>query len=103
MTKVIHEVFIQSWWVILFILICFFCYEEGLRKKERDFQVLQKQYQELFQRKEVVMNIHEELVGQIRSQQDPSFIEMLLLKELGLVPEGVTKVVFKNLQQNKEQ
>lgn len=36
----------------------------------------------------------EDLALQIRSQQDPAWVEMVLLRELGVVPEGWLKVHF---------
>ncbi len=37
----------------------------------------------------------EELAHQIASQSDPAWIELVLLREVGVVPEGFLKVHFK--------
>ena len=37
----------------------------------------------------------EELIQQIESQSDPAWIELVLLREVGVVPEGFLKVHFK--------
>ncbi len=37
---------------------------------------------------------HRELLEEIASQEDPAWIERVLIRRLGVVPEGQTKVVF---------
>jgi hypothetical protein len=37
----------------------------------------------------------EELSSQLASQSDPAWIELVLLREVGVVPEGFLKVHFK--------
>lgn len=37
----------------------------------------------------------QELILQIESQTDPAWVEMVLKRNLGLVPEGQVKVYFK--------
>jgi hypothetical protein len=41
------------------------------------------------------MKIQEKLLLTINSQSDPAWIELVLFRELGLVPEGAAKVWFK--------
>lgn len=38
--------------------------------------------------------LQEDLLREIASQNDPSWIELVLMDKLGLVPEGQTKVHF---------
>ncbi len=40
----------------------------------------------------------EELLLQINSQRDPAWLEMVLKRNLGVVPEGQVKVYFKKYQ-----
>ena len=51
-----------------------------LKKMEQEFQILkdEKEYLEL----------------KIASQNDPAWIEMVLMRDLGVVPEGYLKVYF---------
>ncbi|MDE3047241.1 MAG: hypothetical protein KGI83_02705 [Verrucomicrobiota bacterium] len=42
-----------------------------------------------------VLQIKEDLQLRIASQNDPAWIEMVLIRELGVVPEGFLKVHFK--------
>lgn len=94
-THFLDEVFIKSWWVVLFILACYFFYEQGLRRKDREHAFLQNQYSELVQKKKSVKKQQLELRREINGQSDKASLELILIKEMGLVPEGQTKVVFK--------
>jgi hypothetical protein len=89
-----EEIFIRSWWVILFILLCYMLYEQGLRQSNRDFAKLHHQYLELQKEKKLAYAIQEDLLLQVNSQSDPAWVELTLIKGLGLVPEGQIKVVF---------
>ncbi|MEI8365918.1 MAG: hypothetical protein WCF65_05820 [Parachlamydiaceae bacterium] len=94
MFEYLEEMIVRSWWVVLFVLCCYFGYEQGLAKKDSAFALLQIQYKEL-QRKKIVAQQHQEsLSREIDSQNDPAWIELLLMREMGLVPEGKIKVYF---------
>jgi len=89
-----EKAIIRSWWVILFILGCYMGYEEGLKKKDHDFATLQQHYAELQKKKMALVLQKESFQRQINSQNDPAWIELVLMKGLGLTPEGQTKVLF---------
>ena len=55
---------------------------------------LQEKYQQLLLAKEEALAIQEELKREIESQNDQSWIELVLMQKLGLVPEGQKKVHF---------
>ncbi len=44
--------------------------------------------------KEELLVEHEDLVLQIQSQSDPAWIQLTLMKGLGLVPDGQMKIFF---------
>lgn len=90
----LEETFASLWWVALFILGCYLCFEHGLIKKDRDFKMLLSHYQSLVKQKETLVAQHDRLTRQINSQSDPAWVELTLMKGLGLVPEGQTKVLF---------
>ncbi len=92
--KVLEEALIQSWWVILFILLCYMVYEQGLKKRNAEFSRLHEHYKELLQEKQRSLAMQKELLLKINSESDPAWVELALMKELGLVPEGQTKVLF---------
>lgn len=94
LSKSFEDIFLHSWWVILFILLCYLGYALGLHQWDDDFTKLRTQYLELQQEKQKALAQQENLLMQINSQNDPAWIELTLMKTLGLVPEGQTKVLF---------
>ncbi len=92
--KLIQYLFIESWWVIAFILICAVFYEQGLKSRDSLFQHLTDQWISLQKEKEEALFQQQNLKLQINSQSDLAWIELTLMKGLGLVPEGQQKVYF---------
>lgn len=93
--KLVELSAIRFWWVILFCLLCSFLYEQGYNKIENDSKKLMEQFKKLEKEKEKALVTQENLLLQLESQSDPAWVELLLMKELGVVPEGQTKVFFK--------
>ena len=89
-SRLIHS----SWWVVLFILTCYFVFERGQLKIRDDFFMLQNQYDNLKLKKIQVSFKNEMLKRQIHSQEDINSIELMLMNTLGVVPEGQIKVFF---------
>lgn len=58
------------------------------------FSDLTLRMQEMEKEKVAVSQEREDLALQLQSETDPAWIEMLLMKDLGVVPEGWTKVHF---------
>jgi hypothetical protein len=83
-----------NWWTILFIICSYYCYEQGLKNRNKDFTKLQIQYHSLQNEKKIISTLHEKLVMQVNSQSDPEWLELVLMKGLGLAPEGQIKVLF---------
>lgn len=86
----------NSWWVVLFILACFIFYEKGTKQREQDFLKLHRQYVDLQKEKKQASATQEDLLLQINSQSDPAWIELTLIKVLGLAPEEQIKAIFTN-------
>lgn len=70
-------------------------YENGMRKRNREYAKLQSTFEELEIKKKDAIATRDHLVLQINSQSDPAWVELTLMRGLGLVPEGATKVYFK--------
>ena len=87
-------IFSQVWWVVLCILLCFALYAHGAHNKRKTVHVLQSELSHLQSEKALLTREKEELLLNIKSQNDPAWIEMTLIKVLGLVPEGKVKVYF---------
>jgi hypothetical protein len=85
---------IGSWWVAAFLICSYTLYHHAIQNKQRACMELQHKKQELQYQKEIALMEHEDLQLQINSQSDPAWIEMTLMKGLGMVPEGQRKVYF---------
>lgn len=94
MTKLFREYLLGSWWVVGFILFCAIVYENGLRTREEDALRLASHLEQLHYQKESALATQIDLQTKINSQNDPAWIELILMKNLGLVPEGYQKVFF---------
>lgn len=84
----------QVWWMALFCLSAFWVYGDAIQKKQVTHQGLQKQWTDLLAQKDRLKKQQEDLALQVSSQNDPEWIQMTLMRELGLVPEGQMKVFF---------
>ena len=73
--------------------ICF-VYSQSLRKKKEMFAACTLHLMEMEQEFEFLKNEKEYLELKIASQDDPAWIEMVLMRDLGVVPEGYLKVQF---------
>lgn len=93
-SRLFEELVLKSWWTILFFLIALFAYDQAAKRREREEQTLRDKLQQLVIAKEEALSLQEELKREIASQGDESWIELVLMQKLGLVPEGQTKVHF---------
>lgn len=93
--RLFSEGITKSWWVILFLLICALVYEPHFLHLKESEALLQKKLLELKSDKEIALQLQEELQLKINSQDDHDWIEMTLMRKLGLVPEGQVKILFK--------
>lgn len=84
----------NCWWIVLFAILCFMLFEQGIKNREHDYLKLSQRLAELHQDKEKALTLRENLLLQINSQSDPAWVELILMKELGLVPENHLKVFF---------
>lgn len=85
----------RSWWVVLFCatvgvvhLHFFKLQKEGVKNLENRLVNMQKE-------KLAALSLRNDLKERIASQSDPAWIEMVLMRDLGVVPEGFLKVHFK--------
>ena len=94
MIKKIETALIKSWWVAFFILGVFFVYERCITPLDEEYVSLQDQIQSLTINMKSETNKQNQMHLQLNSQNDPSWVEMTLIKGLGLVPEGHIKIIF---------
>ncbi len=86
----------RSWWVVFFMLFCYMLYEHGMRVRATDYVKLETLLTELRMEQQSAKKLQENLLLQMNSQSDPAWVELTLIKGLGLVPEGQTKIYFTN-------
>ncbi len=81
-----------TWWVLLFVFAVFGVYEQAAAKVHKATSKMEKKIEAL----EIAIceaeTVREELSLQVASQSDPEWIELSIIKGLGAVPEGYTKV-----------
>lgn len=66
------------------------------QKKMASFDKLTLRLDDLKTKREYMLREKADLMQQINSQSDPLWIERVLMKGLGLVPEGQKKILFKD-------
>jgi hypothetical protein len=91
-----RKYFLNSWWVIAFAMLCAALYEQGLKERQEDMTRLSAHLHQLQQQKEIALAVQNDLQTKITSQSDRAWIELILMKNLGLTPEGYQKVLFTN-------
>lgn len=90
----------KSWWVLLFIAACSVIYCKAVAKKHEILSSLDQNLETLTIKRASLLEKQEDLLLQINSQSDPAWIQLTLMKGLGLVPEGQLKVYFHNEKDN---
>lgn len=86
----------RNWWVAAIIVVSYLIYSYSIQKKNTVLFELESRRIELEREKIASLEQKEELLLQVDSQKDPTWMEMTLMKGLGLVPEGQRKVVFQH-------
>lgn len=81
--------------MLVFCTGCLAVYAQGMNKKSLASLDLKQRIEKLEWEREFASKQQEDLKLQIDSQSDPAWIEMTLMKQLGVVPEGQMKVYFK--------
>lgn len=91
---IFDQCIIKSWWVILFSLLCLFLYDGAIKNRALEESKLLKKKQTVLDLQNRAQAMQESWLAQIESQEDPEWIELVLMQRLGLVPEGAIKVLF---------
>lgn len=87
--------FSRRWYLVLvFCLVTCFIYNKAVKKKKNAFTEYSFLLQEMEKTRNLAANEKEYLELKIASHDDPAWIEMILMRDLGVVPEGYLKVHF---------
>lgn len=90
----LNQVLFRSWWVVIFLLLSTALYEHKQKDTERIRNQLKEQLFNLKEEKNRALQEQQQLQLEIESQEDSAWIELTLIKKLGVVPKGKRKVVF---------
>lgn len=85
----------SSWWVVAFCAITAVTHFHFIKEKKSALSLLNSRLEEMEMERLQSLERHEDLQLRIASQNDPAWIEMVLMRDLGVVPEGFLKVHFK--------
>lgn len=84
----------EWWWVGLVLIMTFAFHLHASIQKEQVVSSLKQSLSQLTLKKSELLKEKGDLELRIESQQDPEWIQMMLMKGLGVVPEGFRKVQF---------
>ncbi len=94
--KRLEQLCTRWWWVLLWLLLLSVVHELSSKARNEEEVRLKDQLTLLQQEKLVALTRRDDLTLQINSQSDPDWVELVLRKGLGLVPEGQVKVFFQS-------
>lgn len=75
-------------------MCCFFIFDQSSLHQKQELEALTCKLKKLELQKKRADIQKKEFTLQVASQGDPEYIEMLLMRKLGLIREGQTKVLF---------
>lgn len=84
----------SAWWMMLFCGLSLLCAARSWHVRRIEICDLEFRVREMEKVKVVLEGEREDLETCIASQSDPAWIEMVLMRELGVVPEGWMKIHF---------
>jgi hypothetical protein len=73
-----------------------FTYLHALKNRNAALQEMAFRFYEMEKERLAISQEKEDLQLRLASQNDPAWIEMVLMREMGVVPEGWIKVHFKS-------
>lgn len=83
------------WWSLVFCGCVGLAYWHGMKVRNLAFLEISEKVLSMEEEIAVATAEKEILAQRIASQSDPAWIELVLLKQMGVVPEGFLKVHFK--------
>lgn len=92
--KLIKVLVLESWWFVLFMLLSFVVYTQAIKGKNGEISEYRNKLAFLQQEKIKQVRKNEELNLMINSLGDSSWVEIILMRDLGVVPEGKLKICF---------
>ena len=91
-----RPIFLLRWgWMVAFCFAVGILYFQSMKVKKTTVSEYSFRLEEMEKEKFLAMAEKDELLLKIASQSDPAWIEMILMRDLGVVPDGWLKVHFK--------
>ena len=90
----ISRAFLRNWWIFAFVIFCGTFYMQRGTKRDEALSELSFRLQEMEKEKLLACQKRDDMLLRLHSQNDPAWIEMILMRDLGVVPEGWVKVHF---------
>jgi len=84
------------WWVLFFVVLALAWYEHGNEEYAKAYHRLNDQLLFLQREKETALDLQTALQQQLHSYNDSAWMEMVLMRKLGVVSEKQTKVYFRD-------
>jgi hypothetical protein len=84
----LERYFLQSWWMVAFILLCYACYESASNRLRHERNYLEQQRRDLVQTLDEQQLLHTRLQASLVAQGDPDCVELTLRRVLGVIPQG---------------
>jgi hypothetical protein len=85
----------KGWWAVAFCLLVGVIYGQGIRNRNEGLRQVTAHLAAIEQEYHLALREKENLNLRLASQSDPAWIELVLLRQMGVVPEGFLKVHFK--------
>lgn len=83
------------WWAVTFSLLVGLVYGHGMQSRNFELQEAMGRLAAVESETKAAMEEKENLALRLSSESDPAWIELVLLRQMGVVPEGFLKVHFK--------
>lgn len=91
---------LRSWWWTGAFCVCMIAiYGHKMKTQGSALREANIRLAEIERKTLAALKEKEDLALTLASQSDPAWIELVLLRQMGVVPEGFLKVHFKNLTQ----
>jgi hypothetical protein len=84
----------RNWWVIAVCAVTTITYFHFRNEKKETLSEMTDRLEKMEEKKLLQLEKRDDLQLRIASQSDPAWIEMVLIRDLGVVPEGFLKVHF---------
>ncbi len=92
--RAIERLAVRFWWVALFLLLSYMIYERATKRRHDEYVALNTHWEQLQTQRIDALFERNRLEREIASRGNSAYIELLLMQEIGLVPQGQIKVLF---------